>query len=171
MKLSRSYFLSRVHKIPEIKFEGQKLSSYSGLVIFKQFFDKINLKNRLHTCFGHLSKKSVIGFEKILMILVINFVLGFRKINDIVRYNDDPLALRVLGLKNLPSPTTVSRTLARCDSKGYKKYQQESKQLVLDRLLLMQFPRVTCDFDGSVLSTKRSAEGTAVGFNKKKKGL
>ena len=42
---------------------------------------------------------------------------------------------------------------------------------MLDRLLLMQFPRVTCDFDGSVLSTKRSAEGTAVGFNKKKKGL
>lgn len=171
MKLSRSYFLSRVHKIPEIKFEGQKLSSYSGLVIFKQFFSKINLRDRLHTCFYHLSKKSVIGFERILMVLIINFVLGFRKINDIVRYNDDPLVLRVLRLKNMPSPTTVSRTLARCDSKGCRRYQQESKNLVLDRLSLMQLKRVTCDFDGSVLSTKRAAEGTAVGFNKKKKGL
>ncbi|MBW2035478.1 MAG: transposase [Deltaproteobacteria bacterium] len=31
-------------------------------------------------------------------------------------------------------------------------------------------PRSTFDFDGSVQSTKGHAEGTAVGFNKKKKG-
>ena len=31
-------------------------------------------------------------------------------------------------------------------------------------------PRLTLDFDGSVQSTKGHAEGTAVGFNKKKKG-
>ena len=29
---------------------------------------------------------------------------------------------------------------------------------------------MTLDYDGSVLSTRRHAEGTAVGFNKKKKG-
>ena len=29
---------------------------------------------------------------------------------------------------------------------------------------------MTSDFDGSVQSTKRHAEGTAVGFNKEKKG-
>jgi hypothetical protein len=34
----------------------------------------------------------------------------------------------------------------------------------------LQLPRVTLDFDGSVQSTTRWAEGTAVGFNKKKKG-
>jgi hypothetical protein len=33
-----------------------------------------------------------------------------------------------------------------------------------------QLARVTMDFDGSVLSTGRHAEGTAIGFNKKKKG-
>ena len=33
-----------------------------------------------------------------------------------------------------------------------------------------RFASVTLDFDGSVLSTGRHAEGTAVGFNKKKKG-
>ena len=31
-------------------------------------------------------------------------------------------------------------------------------------------PTVTLDFDGSVLSTNRHAEGAAVGFNKAKKG-
>jgi hypothetical protein len=42
--------------------------------------------------------------------------------------------------------------------------------MVLDRIASLALPRVTLDFDGSVQSTKRKAQGTAVGFNKKKKG-
>jgi hypothetical protein len=44
------------------------------------------------------------------------------------------------------------------------------RTLVLDRLVRESFARLTLDFDGSVLSTKGHAEGTAVGFNKLKKG-
>ena len=40
----------------------------------------------------------------------------------------------------------------------------------MERLVAERFASVTLDFDGSVLSTGRHAEGTAVGFNKKKKG-
>src|SRR5437773_11849675 len=39
-----------------------------------------------------------------------------------------------------------------------------------DQLRLSAFSRITLDFDGSVQSTRRAAEGTAVGFNKKRKG-
>jgi hypothetical protein len=42
--------------------------------------------------------------------------------------------------------------------------------MVLGRLELLGLTRITLDFDGSVLSTRRHAEGTAVGFCKKKKG-
>jgi len=41
---------------------------------------------------------------------------------------------------------------------------------VIEGLQREQLPRVTLDFDGSVQSTKVHAEGTAVGFNKNKKG-
>jgi len=41
---------------------------------------------------------------------------------------------------------------------------------VIDGLQREQFPRLTLDFDGSVLSTKSHAEGSAIGFNKVKKG-
>ena len=37
-------------------------------------------------------------------------------------------------------------------------------------LVRERLPRITLDFDGSVLSTQGHAEGTAVGFNPKKKG-
>ena len=46
----------------------------------------------------------------------------------------------------------------------------ESRRLVTERLVHEKCSRVTLDYDGSVLSTGRHAEGTAVGFNKKKKG-
>jgi hypothetical protein len=42
--------------------------------------------------------------------------------------------------------------------------------LLFERVSRLALPRITLDFDGSVLSTMRHAEGTAVGFNKKKKG-
>ena len=41
---------------------------------------------------------------------------------------------------------------------------------MLERLAQQRLARITLDFDGSVLGTQRHAEGTAVGFNKKKKG-
>jgi hypothetical protein len=44
------------------------------------------------------------------------------------------------------------------------------REIVLTRLCSLAPSRITLDFDGSVQSTKRHAEGTAVGFNKKKKG-
>ena len=42
--------------------------------------------------------------------------------------------------------------------------------MVVEGLQRQHFPRLTLDFDGSVQSTKGNAEGTAVGFNKAKKG-
>jgi hypothetical protein len=44
------------------------------------------------------------------------------------------------------------------------------RSLVLLRLASLGLCRITLDFDGSVLGTSRWAEGTAVGFNRKKKG-
>ena len=45
-----------------------------------------------------------------------------------------------------------------------------SRSLVIEGLRRESLPRLTLDFDGSVQSNKGHAEGTAVGFNKKKKG-
>jgi hypothetical protein len=44
------------------------------------------------------------------------------------------------------------------------------RAMVLERLARLGLERVTLDFDGSVIGTCRFAEGTAVGFNRRKKG-
>ena len=56
------------------------------------------------------------------------------------------------------------------DAVGILKLRQLCREMLLTRLQALNLARLTMDFDGSVISTGRVAEGTAVGFNKKKKG-
>ena len=77
---------------------------------------------------------------------------------------------RTLGLRRLPDVATVSRGLARADQDSVKHLQEMLREMVIARLVALTLSRVTLDFDGSVLGTSRFAEGTAVGFNRKKKG-
>jgi hypothetical protein len=80
------------------------------------------------------------------------------------------LVKRVLGLNRLPDVATISRMLKEATPSSVDRLRQLLRQLVLDRIKKSALARITLDFDGSVRSTTRRAEGTAVGFNKKKKG-
>ena len=85
MKLSKTHFHSRVHKIPELHFEDQRLSSFSGLIVFQAFFSKLELKRRLKRCFEHIQSSSVIGMHTVTLILIIHITLGFRRLREIDR--------------------------------------------------------------------------------------
>ncbi len=56
------------------------------------------------------------------------------------------------------------------DDASVDNVQNLSRTIVVEGLMREQFPRLTLDFDGSVLSTKGHAQGSAVGFNKARKG-
>ena len=75
-----------------------------------------------------------------------------------------------LKLKTLPSVPTISRMLGDFDESTLDRLHEYSSSLVTDRLRKENLSRVTIDFDGTIQSTTRHAEATAVGFNKKKKG-
>ncbi len=47
VKCSRKEIYSRVHKIPKIKFEDQRLTSFAGLIIFQPLFSRLAIKNGL----------------------------------------------------------------------------------------------------------------------------
>ena len=78
---------------------------------------------------------------------------------------------RLLGLNRIPDVATVSRALANVDGESIERIRQLCRAMVIERLRQITLYRLTLDFDGSVSSTQgRGVEGTAVGFNKKKKG-
>lgn len=173
MKFKRSEVIAKVSRIPDIRFEDQEdisLTSFAGLVIYQSLFGRMKIKPRLQTCFQHLAVGSIYSFWRIFLWLLVHLLLGYRRLRDRDYYAEDPLVLRVLGLTRLPDTATISRVLARVDGEAVENLRKLSRDIVLERLVAEGLARVTLDFDGSVLSTSRHAEGTAIGFNKKKKG-
>lgn len=171
MKVSRKAARSTVHSIPEIRFEDQDLSSFSGVVLLQRLFQVLGLKESLRGCFRHLGSSGSYGLHSVFLVLVLHVFLGWRRLRDLTYYHDDPLVRRALGLKRLPSVSCVSRSLRSMDERSVERVASVSEELVLQRLDQEDFRTLTVDFDGSVISTRGAkTEGTAVGFNPKKKG-
>jgi len=170
MKCSKTSIHRKTHGIPQLQFEDQNLTSFAGLVLFQSLFRELNLKAQLNRCFRHLPGSAIYGQGLVVMVLMIHLLLGYRRLQDMRFYRDDPMVLRLLGVARIPDVATVSRTLAGTDSRSVEQLRALIRQQTLQQLETVGLARVTLDFDGSVLSTGRFAEGTAVGFNSKKKG-
>jgi hypothetical protein len=170
VKLSKTCFHAPVHTIPDLHFEDNRLTSFAGSVILQKLFHTIRLPERLRECFSHRTERLQVGFSCIALLLITHLMLGYRKLREVERYQDDPVVKRTLGFKRIPHVSTISRTLSRMDRGSVENVRALSREIVLERLAKERMPRVTMDFDGSVLSTTRYAEGTAVGYNTHKKG-
>jgi len=170
VKSNKSQIQAKVYKIPMLRFEDQKLTSFSGLIIFQMLFRQIHLKERLKKCFDHLQVSPIFGRHLIVLLIVVHLLLGFRRLREVDYYRDDPIVLRLMGLKRLPDVATISRALSKLKQENVDQVRELSCSLVLERLKRENLSRLTFDFDGSLQSTKGHAEGTAVGFNKERKG-
>jgi hypothetical protein len=170
VKSSKAAVHRKTHCIPALKFEDQKLTSYAGLVLFQSLFARLGMKEQLTRCFRHLTVSPIFGHGVVTLLLIVHLLLGHRRLQDMRYYQDDPLVRRVLGVSRLPDVATLSRTLAGMDRRSVQQLRQVNRQLVLERVQAHRLPRITLDFDGSVIATGRFAEGSAVGFNRKKKG-
>jgi hypothetical protein len=170
MKVSRSDVHTKARALPELRAEEQQLTSVAGLFIFQPLFERLGLKDLLKGCFSHLKVAPIFGHATIVMLLIVHILIGHRRLQEIKYYSDDPVVKRVLGLKRLPDVSTISRSLKQMDKTSVQGERAVIRGVVLNRLKTIAPPRVTLDFDGSVQGTNRKAQGTAVGFNKKKKG-
>ena len=169
MRLSRPQVIAPVHAIPELRFEDQRLTSYSGLVIFQTLFQRLRLKERLSNA---LSDARTVAYrpQNLVMMLVVHLLLGYRRLRERDFYRDDPMVQRVLGLHRLPDVSTWTRGLAEMTASNIEGLRAVNRDLVLDRVREEKIQRVTIDFDGSVLSTRGHAEGSAIGYNRQRKG-
>ena len=133
MKPTRSAIHRKFHSIPDIRFEDQALTSFSGLVVFQALFSRLDLKERLRGCFRHLGVSPIFGHHVIVLALVVHLLLGYRRLRELRFYEDDPMVLRLLGLSRLPDVATVSRALSSADAQSADKTRALFRALVLDR--------------------------------------
>ena len=170
MKISKSDAHTKARALPEIRSQEQQLTAVAGLIVFLPLFERVGLKNLLKGCFGHLKVSPVFGHATVVMLLIVHILIGHRRLQDIKHYKDDPIVKKVLHLRRLPDVSTVSRNLGQIDDTAVKAQRAVLRATVGDRLKQVAPARITVDFDGSVEGTNRKAQGTAVGYNRKKKG-
>ena len=171
MRSSRKQVSAASHAIPEVRFADHDLTSFGGLVVFQAFLQRVDMRARLRSSLRHLSSTAAYDFSRVVLILIVHTLLGWRRLRDLDYYRDDPLVLRVLGLRRIPDVSTVSRRLGQFDARSVDNLRELLRDIVGRRVCSASPARITLDFDGSVLTTKaRRIEGTAVGYNKKQKG-
>ena len=99
MKSSKAQIQAKFHKIPMMRFEDQKLTSFFGLLIFQLLFKRLDLKQRLKKCFARLKVSPIFGRHLVVLLLVIHLLIGFRRLREVDYYRDDPIVLRLMGLR------------------------------------------------------------------------
>jgi hypothetical protein len=170
MKSSRSAVRHATHALPLLRFEDQQLTSFSGLIVFQQLFQSLDLKRRLRRCFDHCPSTPIYPSGTIVVLLIVHMLLGYRQLRHLNYYRDDPLVRRLVGLRRLPDVSTITRQLASLDDRSIGRIERVQQDLVLEQLAHLRLARITLDFDGSVISSCRHAEGLAMGWNRRKKG-
>lgn len=167
VKIAKALFRTRKRSLPKLKFEDQSLTSYAGLVVFQKLFGELNLDER----FKQVGKDSgACSLGLVFKLMVIHSLIGLKRFRDGELCRDDPMVGRLLGSRSVPGVSSVSRALSAAGDVEVNGFQRLGTDLVLERLAAENFGTVTLDFDGTVLSTKRRAQGTACGFNRKAKG-
>lgn len=170
MKCSAHDARCQTRPIENIEFEQQSLTSYAGLTIFERLFRALDLRRRIAGCFRHLDGSPIYTRSSVFLLLVVHILIGCRDLRETAFYRHDPMVQRLLGLQRLPDVATISRRLAEADQASVAKLRELLRGDVLDNIQSVGPATATLDFDGSVQSTRRYAEGTAVGFNPREKG-
>lgn len=149
----------------KIEFAPQDISAHSGLELFRRYFHIIGLNNRIRRAFrGHCFKGdySIVQF---IMVLISLWLTGGRRLRHIPFLSEDPLVQRLCGLHSLPSDRTVSRWLGQFTNDALQALVELNSQIVLEKLDALGLPRVTLEFDGTVLSCGDKVQWSARGYN------
>ena len=168
MKISKSEIHWKARALPEMRFEGEQLTSFAGLVVLQIWFERLGIKSCLRGRLEHLNVSQVFGRASLVMLLLMHLLIGYRRLSDLPYYQDDPMVRRTLGLKRLPDVATGSRKPDGIDQTAVRELPSRSRSLVLERLKVLAPARLPGNVDGSVICLTRMVEGTAVGYSRRK---
>jgi hypothetical protein len=87
------------------------------LILFQALFAQLDVRHRLAGSFRHLTVRPIFGHGRIVLLLIVHLLLGYRRLQDMCYYRDDPIVQRVLGLARSIA-NCFSSVCARCAWRG-----------------------------------------------------
>ena len=123
-------FLVYLSGISRMKNQKSLNDYYSILCLF--LFFKIK-------CFSHAKVSPIFGHHLVVLLPIVHLLLGFRRLREIDYYRDDPLVLRLLGLRKLPDVSTVSRAFSQMEDDDVENHRALSRDMVTEGLIRERF--------------------------------
>jgi hypothetical protein len=166
----------RNHEIPDringnlkIEFADQKVSSYSGLELFKRYFRTIGLNDRIRQAFRGHHFDGDYGVGHYIMVFIALWITGGRRLRHVAFLADDPLVKRLCDLKTIPSDRSISRWLGQFTHDSLQALVSLNSEIIEEKIKALDLPRITLDFDGTVLSCGNKVRWAARGYNPHKR--
>lgn len=169
MRLRKHEIHDRINGNLKIEFAEQQISSYSGLELFKRYFRIIGLNNRIRSAFAAHSLGGDYNVVDYVLVFIALWLTGGRRLRHVGFLCDDPLVKRFCGLKSLPNDRTISRWLGQFTNDSLQALVSLNSEIVEEKLRELDLPRITLDFDGTVLSCGNTVAWAFRGYNPHKR--
>ncbi|MFQ5479546.1 MAG: IS1380 family transposase [Candidatus Binatia bacterium] len=165
MRLRKADLRARVNADLALRFQASGLTSFAGLELLRRYFQSIHLTERIRRHLGTAMPSTDFGVVSMILLLLTLVVTGGRRVRHLLYLDGDPLALRLCGLRRLPTPFTVGRWLARLRMRHLDGLLHLNEELVADAIRRSGVKRLTIDVDGTVVSTGLQVERARRGYN------
>lgn len=165
MRLGKHIFTKKIKSNLNIEFKEQKLTSYSGLELFHRYFRSINLKGRIRKAFTGAELSGDFSITSFLYSFIALWLTGGRRLRHFNYIADDPLVQRICEVEKLPTDKTYSRYLKKFTNTTLVPLADLNKGVVIEKLQDLELPRITLDFDGTVLSCGDQVGWAERGYN------
>ncbi len=165
MRLGKDGFRAPVKGKLHLEFGEERLTSYSGLELFRRFLLRMGIMQHLRGLGQRLRFRGDFPAGNFVLLILGMLLVGARRLRHVRYLRNDPMLCRFAELKRLPDERTLSRMLKKFSSKSWEELDRINTLVVDSSLKACNLKRITLDLDGSVLSTGLQVERAFRGFN------
>lgn len=158
-------------KTIKTSFSGCNITRYSGVKVICEYLNKEAIVSMLNKSFPTTwSNSRKFGVNQSLLSIILASLCGVNRLSKIAKFTQDGLIHSVLNLEKGINANALSNTLKSLSEKGARLLQEKLLHKSKLWLAKSQLRSITLDADSTVSSVCGNQEGTAKGFNSKKKG-
>lgn len=165
MRLSKADLPGRVNGNLRLRFQAKAVTSFAGLELIRRYFRSIDLAGRIRRHLCGLELGGDYGVVSMVFLVLGLLICGGRRLQHLAYLREDPMVLRLAGLKRMPTPRTLGRWLRRFRTEHVERLLRVNDELVAEAIRQAGLRRLTLDVDGTIVSTGLKAQWAFRGFN------
>jgi hypothetical protein len=154
-----------------ISFDGVGLTSFGGVALLRKFFQHLGIRGQLSRSVRFPQRNNEYSISEMIESLLHPLILGLGREETTEPLRNNGVFQYLAGLPGYPAATTLRRFLRRFARAGLPQFlalHDRWRKEMLSRPKRLK--KAILDFDATVLTVYGKQQGSAIGFNPKKRG-